>query len=174
MNERIPHAIWTTSLSLAIALGAASCGGSAPAAPEVPEAGGPGADGPAMDEPAADEGAKVAWVDMDMDQKKKHMMAEVTPHMAGVFQAFDGERYAKFDCSTCHGPGAQSGEFAMPSPALPKLPPNGDFAALKEKKPEIMEFMFKVGPEMAGTIGAKPYDPSTNEGFSCYGCHQSE
>ena len=63
----------------------------------------------------------------------------------------------------------------MPSPALPKLPPNGDFAALMEKKPKVMEFMMqKVVPEMAGTIGMQPFDPKTGEGFGCYGCHQSE
>ena len=135
-----------------------------------------GASEPAASEPAADatDEAPPAWPEMTHEQKIQHMKTEVTPTMMAVFQGFNADRYAEFNCATCHGPGANDGEFAMPSPALPKLPPNGEFDALMKEKPEVMNFMFEVGPKMAGSLGVAPYDPETHEGFGCYGCHQTQ
>ncbi|MEM6993989.1 MAG: hypothetical protein AAF721_25985 [Myxococcota bacterium] len=131
--------------------------------------------------PAADDGAAAepeepkTWATMGWDEKKQHMMDEVTPKMAGLFQGVSAEHYAEFNCVTCHGPGAKEGKFKMPSDSLPKLPPNGDFAKLMEAKPDVMKFMGEqVVPEMAALLDTPPYDPSTNEGFGCYGCHQTE
>ncbi len=122
-----------------------------------------------------DQGAPKAWGSMSFDDKKQHMMDVVTPTMAGVFQGFSAEHFAEFNCTNCHGPGANEGKFQMPSASLPKLPPNGDFAALFEAKPEVMSFMAeKVVPQMAATLDVAPYDPETHEGFGCYACHQAE
>lgn len=129
----------------------------------------------ADDAVAADPAQPKTWSSMGWDEKKQHMMDEVTPTMAGLFQGMSAEHYADFNCVTCHGPGAKEGQFKMPSPSLPKLPPNGDFAKLMEAKPDVMKFMSEqVVPEMAALLDMPAYDHATNEGFGCYGCHQSE
>ena len=115
-----------------------------------------------------------AWPEMTHEQKIQHMKTEVTPTMKAVFQGYDAEEFAGFNCVTCHGPGAKEGQFEMPSPSLPKLPPNGEFDALMQEEPEIMNFMFEVGPKMAASLGVEPYNPETHEGFGCYGCHQTQ
>ena len=124
---------------------------------------------------AEDSDAPKTWSTMGWDDKKQHMMDEVTPTMAALFQGVSAEHYAEFNCVTCHGPGAQEGKFKMPSESLPKLPPNGDFGALMEAKPEVMKFMAEqVVPQMATLVDMPAYDPETNSGFGCYGCHQSQ
>ncbi|MFW6053864.1 MAG: hypothetical protein ACOC9J_03540 [Persicimonas sp.] len=58
----------------------------------------------------------------------------------------------------------------MPSPSLPKIE---DFEKLEAEQPEMMEFMkTEVVPEMATMLGQEPYDPETQTGFGCGGCHQ--
>ncbi len=149
------------------------CGKEKPptAAPAPDTAGAPGDDGEAT---PPDDGPKT-WGTMSWDDKKQHMMDEVTPTMAGLFQGVAPEHYAEFNCVTCHGPGAKEGKFSMPSAALPKLPPNGDFAELMEAKPDVMKFMAEqVVPQMATLLDMEPYNHETNEGFGCYGCHQSQ
>jgi hypothetical protein len=96
--------------------------------------------------------------------------------MGEVFKTFNAERYDKITCVTCHGAGAKKGEFKMPSPDLPKLPPNGQFEAIMKAKPAVMKFMSeKVVPEMAGTLpGVDPYNPETHQGLGCYTCHQTK
>ncbi|MCH9684605.1 MAG: hypothetical protein K0V04_24425, partial [Deltaproteobacteria bacterium] len=95
---------------------------------EQPPTSAPAPDTPALEEPKT-------WSTMSRDDKKQHMMDEVTPKMASLFQGVAPEHYAEFNCMTCHGPGAKEGDFSMPSASLPKLPPNGDFAQLMETKP---------------------------------------
>jgi len=121
-----------------------------------------------------DDATPPAWPEMSHEQKITHMKTEVMPTMKAVFQGFSAEHFADFTCATCHGPGASEGQFEMPSPALPKLPPNGEFEPLMKEKPEIMNFMFEVGPKMAASLGVEPYNPETHEGFGCYGCHQTQ
>jgi len=157
---------------LTLGMAVAACGGS-----KVPPSDDPGLDAPADPTSATEEpAAPLGWSEMSQDQKTEHMQTAVMPKMGEVFSAFDAERYAKITCVTCHGAGAKKGEFAMPSPDLPKLPPNGQFEELMESKADVMKFMIeKVGPEMAGTLpGVEPYNPETHEGLGCYNCHQSE
>ena len=117
----------------------------------------------------------VDWAKMDHRARLEHMKAVVLPTMLGVFREFDPEHYAEFDCTTCHGPGARRGEFAMPSAALPKLPAHGDFAGLRAQKPEVFDFMVQqVVPAMARAMGESPYDPATGQGFGCSRCHQTD
>ena len=114
---------------------------------------------------------------MSKDQKIEHMKEAVMPKMGELFGSFDGDRYAKITCATCHGPGAKEGKFEMPSAALPKLTmPTGDgepFAEEMKAHPEVTKFMMQqVTPEMVKLLpGVEPYDPATQKGFGCFGCH---
>ena len=47
--------------------------------------------------------AKKAWKDLNHDEKVEVMKAEVLPKMSKMFQEFDGKKFAKMDCATCHG-----------------------------------------------------------------------
>lgn len=173
-------------LALALCLplyAAAGCGGSAPVA-EAPEP--PPADTSAdmaEEPPAAVEPEEAPaeappppkWADMNMEQKKSHMMKVVMPSMGKLFKEYDATKYADFSCATCHGPGAKEGKFDMPSASLPKLPAKGDFKALSKAHPKVMEFMAtQVMPTMAKNLDMEPYSAETGTGFGCYGCHQSK
>ena len=35
----------------------------------------------------------------------------------------------------------------------------------------MLEFMFRMTPEMAKTINAEPFNPGTGTGFGCMSCH---
>lgn len=112
---------------------------------------------------------------MTMGEKKNHMKMVVTPRMAAVFQAWNAKGFEDFGCLTCHGPSAKTGNFAMPSSALPRLDPTDGFKKELEKHPAVMKFMSeKVVPEMAAALGVAPYDPATQKGFGCGGCHKLE
>ena len=41
------------------------------------------------------------------------MKEKVTPAMAPLFQQHDASEFADFGCKTCHGPGAEKGEFEI-------------------------------------------------------------
>ncbi|MGE0786060.1 MAG: hypothetical protein AB7S26_10255 [Sandaracinaceae bacterium] len=115
-----------------------------------------------------------AWAEMTVEDKAGWMNAEVLPRMRPLFQEFDGERYALVSCATCHGPGAASGEFAMPSLHLPALPPTGSdeqHAMVRQYGP-MLRFMFnRVLPTSQALVGGAPYDEATQTGFSCFSCH---
>lgn len=153
------------------AVSTVSCGSHPPPSAATP----PTASTASSDSAAAPSAAPVAFAAMSRREKSEHMKKVVVPQLGAVFAAADPERYAEFGCVNCHGPGARRGEFEMPSAALPKLPPKGDFAALKAEKPQVFVFMAeKVLPEMAQALGEHPFDPATGEGFSCYDCHTTE
>jgi hypothetical protein len=107
------------------------------------------------------------------EDQRKLMKEHMTPEMKVEFQKFDPKKYADFSCKTCHGKDPAKAKFKMPNPELPKL----DFAALKEhkQKPEIAKWMGEVvEPMTAKILGAKVYDPATNKGFGCLGCHEQK
>ena len=140
---------------------AAACGGQAPA--------------PAAPAPAASAAAPVtipaSWSDdMTKEQKVAFMKKNVLPTMGPVFQAHDVSRYASFSCKTCHGP-----SFKDPHEFLPKLTlKDGKLTAFADK-PEVAKFMAEsVEPKMAAAMGLPPYDPATQQGFGCHGCHEVE
>ncbi len=58
---------------------------------------------------------------MTHEERAAYMASDVLPTMAGVFQAFDSERYADFSCATCHVTGLSDGSYAMPDAGLPPL-----------------------------------------------------
>jgi hypothetical protein len=171
--------VFVSSIALA-----AACGGGQPdpVAPELPPEPAPTADmGP---EPApepdpepevAPEPAKPTWATMAHDQKVEHMKSVVMPKMSALFQEFDAKKYKEFGCPTCHGPGAKEGKFEMPNKKLPKLSSKDNFAKHMKEHKKVTEFMMqKVVSEMASTIEMEPYNPETQKGFGCGGCHEME
>jgi cytochrome c553 len=100
--------------------------------------------------------------EMTQEQKTEFMKQRVLPRMAKVFS-----NEANFGCKTCHGP-----KFEEPEDYLPHLTmQDGKITAFADK-PEVARFMAeKVVPQMATALGLQPYDPATQQGFGCAGCH---
>ena len=153
----------TTSICLSLGIAAAlvaACGGStAPA--DAPAAEPPAEESSAEEAPAEEaETGAVSFDDMTPPQKMKLMKEVVAPGMAKVFHELDAEEFKDFSCATCHGPGAKSGDFEMPSAALPLN------AHEMEEHPDVTKFMKeRVVPAMAKMLGEEPYNPETNSGF---------
>jgi hypothetical protein len=109
------------------------------------------------------------WSDLTNDSERGAFMGKViVPSMKPVFQEFDGAKFAKFNCGTCHGP-----QSKPPKEFLPKLTLKGgkEFAVAPEKAAMLKFMMEKVTPEMAKAMGEKPFDPATKTGFGCGNCH---
>ncbi len=148
------------SLFVAASFALASCGASAtdPATPATSEV-------PSPPRP---------WAEMSHDERAQWMGAEVLPRMADLFAEYDAERFADFSCATCHGEDARERGFAMPNPAI--LPVHRSGTPGQEQMvrdyPAGTRFMFqRVVPTMQRLLGAREYDATTREGFSCYACH---
>lgn len=146
-----------------------SCGGSqAPAAAPDESAASTGEAQGAASVAPAEGGLPDVWSsDMTDEQKGQFMKERVAPAMAQVFQGADPEHYGNFGCKTCHGP-----EYKAPKEFLPPLTmKDGQLTAFAEK-PEVAKFMSEqVVPAMAKALGLQPYDPATQQGFGCGGCH---
>jgi hypothetical protein len=153
---------------------AAACGG-APATPATPSSPAPEASSaPAADAAAPTAAAPAAtasgetWSnDWPKDRQIAFMKKNVLPRLGKVFKAQDTTHYADFGCKTCHGPA-----YKNPHDFLPKLTlKDGKLTAFADK-PEISKFMAQsVVPEMASAMGEPPFDPTTQKGFGCGGCH---
>lgn len=153
--------IFWSMLAAAALLG---CGGGQPA-PAAPSSEAPGA------EPAAQgDGADLVWSDsMPVKDKGIFMKKKVMPVMSKSFKEFDAKEFADFSCKTCHGPQMKP----KPVDFLPELHVKDGKLKEAEEHPEIATFMHeKVVPEMAALFGKPPYDPATNTGFGCGGCHK--
>jgi hypothetical protein len=150
-----------------VTLGLLSCASTSPQAPKVltPEV------AAAQNIPPA----HVPWVQMNKGQRIDYMVKTVLPRMKKEFQAFDGKRFARMDCGTCHGDSVEEGTFALPNPKLPKLLEPDLFAKHRAATPEITKFMLeKVEPKMAELLEIPDFDPATRKGMSCYNCHPRE
>jgi hypothetical protein len=103
----------------------------------------------------------------DDEGSAEFMSSCVLPEMAALFEEYDGEAYADFSCTSCHGDDLGGGSYAMPGAVA---------ISVREQDPnsDLYQFMYgSVMPTMAGIIGREAYDVSTGEGdFSCYSCHQ--
>ncbi|MBK9029830.1 MAG: hypothetical protein IPL61_00555 [Myxococcales bacterium] len=113
----------------------------------------------------------LAWKDMNADQRHAFMKETVLPTMKAKFVEFDAADFGEMNCKTCHGAGAEDGSFEMPNPDIKPL----DFAnmdKLDEHEQKVAGWMHDVVvPEMAHLLGEEPYDPATQQGFGCTGCH---
>lgn len=142
-----------------IAMLAAACGSKTPATTT------PGGEGSAAPVAALPD---VPFEQLDHDQKIRFMKETVVPEMAPLFQAHDPKEFAEFGCKTCHGPGAEKGEFHMPTADLPQL----DFNDTSKFKKEDLEWMGKVvKPKMAALLKEAEYSPENPNGFGCLHCH---
>jgi hypothetical protein len=158
----------TLACSLFTVAALAACGGGQPA-PAAPDGAAPAGETPA---PSADAGGgdDLVWKD-DMPDKDKavFMKKKVMPVMAKVFQDYDPKEYANVGCKTCHGKDMKP----HPVDALPELHIKDGKMKEFEEHPEIAKFMHeKVVPEMAKLFGKPEYDPKTQQGFGCGGCHK--
>lgn len=127
----------------------------------------PSSSGPTNPDPAA----TPTWATMNADQRHEYMEHTVMPQMKATFVAFDAEEFGEMNCKTCHGAGAEDGSFEMPNPAIMPL----DFSKmdqLDEHHQKVAKWMGEtVTPQMAALLGQQPYDPATQQGFGCLGCH---
>lgn len=144
----------------------AACGG--PAAEPVEET--------ETTETSGSEEAQIAWADMNQEQRGHYMATVVVPRMRPMFQEFDGEEFAEFNCATCHGDNARDVGFHMPN-GLHPLNAQQIPSMFESEDPEVQrvaQFMGGVMTTMAELVGEQPYDPETHEGFSCMSCHAAE
>jgi hypothetical protein len=112
-----------------------------------------------------------SWNDIGSDERLALMKDAVLPQMKKSFQAFNAKDFAAFSCETCHGPGANAGNYRMPNASLPKLT-RGDFAKAVAKHPDTFKFMeHTVVPQMAEILGLPMWEPTNQSGFGCGGCH---
>ncbi len=110
----------------------------------------------------------VPFEKLDHDQQIQFMKEKVVPAMKPLFQTHDAVKYAEFGCKTCHGEGAEKGEFEMPNAGLPTL----DFADMSKFKKADIEWMGTViKPGMAALLGESEYTPENPTGFGCLHCH---
>lgn len=159
------HFLTLSMASLVLGAGFAACRKTSTPHTQAPSA---TATAPTSEKPETPE-SSAKWSEMTHAQKLVYMKEVVTPHMAQTFQAYDAEAFAQFNCGTCHGPSAAEGNFEMPTAALPRL---GDFEVAKKEHPKGMAFMMqKVTPQMAELLHLPAFDPATQKGFGCFGCH---
>jgi hypothetical protein len=164
--------LFSLSWSLVAAAALLACGGSQPAATtpagETAASGENAADAPAAPAPEGE----LVWSDsMPTKDKGMFMKKKVMPAMTKVFQTHDAKEFADFSCKTCHGPSMKP----KPAEFLPTLHFKGGKLVEADTMPAMAKFMHdSVTPTMADLFGKKPYDPATNEGFGCKGCHNIE
>ena len=114
---------------------------------------------------------------MNADQRLDFMKTKVLPAAKARFLTFDPDKYADFDCATCHGDGATDGSYEMPNPKIKALPATEEaymaWIAKDADAARYTKFMSEdLVPMMADLLGEKPFDPKTNpKGFSCPVCH---
>ncbi len=108
------------------------------------------------------------WSDKwSIPEQVAFMKANVMPKLGPIFQAADAKKYGDFGCKTCHGPDKKA-----PKDFLPHLTFKGGKLTCFAEKPEVSKFMMeKVSPAMADSLGLPHYDPKTQKGFGCGGCH---
>ncbi len=140
-----------------------------------------GSDGTSTDDVEATTGDETAsspvempeptdWADMDRPARLAFMQQQVMPELKSMFQEFDGERFAEFNCATCHGENMQEVDFAMPNGIAPLNPAH--VPSMFQSEQPMAQFMVqRVWPRMTEMLGAEPYNPETQEGFGCFSCH---
>jgi hypothetical protein len=121
------------------------------------------------DEPATAVLPDVPFEQLDHDQKIQFMKQVVVPTMAPLFQRHDPDKFAEFNCKTCHGDAADRGHFHMPSDKLTKL----NLARMGKFDQHDIDFMTnEVKPMMAKLLEEEEHSPDNPRGFGCLHCHQ--
>jgi len=122
--------------------------------------------------PMGPNGQRLTWKAMNREQRKAHMRSVVLPQAAALFGAWRPERFAKVDCTLCHGQGAITGVFEMPTTHLPTL--SGELLLGPEfaTHPETTRLKLdRLVPMMSEALGVKSFSIITRTGFGCYSCH---
>lgn len=110
------------------------------------------------------------WEAMDDAARGQYMADVVVPTMRPLFAQFDGERFAEFNCATCHGDNAQEVGFHMPNGLAPLDP--SQIPAMQQSEDPMHVFMTQtVWPQMGALVGQELYEAETQSGFSCMHCH---
>ena len=122
---------------------------------------------------AGPDSERLTWAEMNKTQRKDHMRAVILPLATDIFKSWRPERYAKIDCTLCHGETAHWEDFDMPTGHLPRLSGALLLGPEFEKHPETTRLKLnRLVPEMAQALGLKPFSIITRRGFGCYSCHQ--
>ncbi|MDA8141954.1 MAG: hypothetical protein M0036_25175 [Desulfobacteraceae bacterium] len=122
--------------------------------------------------PIGPDGKPLTWSEMNIEQRKLHMKKVVLPLATTIFQQWRPERYAKVDCTLCHGVGDYTGDYHMPTDHLPRLSGELFLGPERAKYPDTTELKLnRLVPEMADALGVKRFNLITRRGFGCYSCH---
>lgn len=128
--------------------------------------------GPKRVGPAGPDGKALTWPQMNVEQRKAHMKSEVLPRATKIFQEWRPERYAKTDCTLCHGTGDYTGNYNMPTAHLPRLSGELLLGPERAKHPDTTKIKLnRLVPEIASALGVKTFSLITRRGFGCYSCH---
>jgi len=117
-------------------------------------------------------GKQLTWLEMNREQRKSHMGRVVLPVAADLFRAWRPERFARVDCTLCHGRGVQDENFHMPTSHLPRLSGELLLGPEFQKHPDTTRLKLnRLVPEMSKALGLKKFSIITRTGFGCYSCH---
>ena len=122
--------------------------------------------------PMGPNGQRLTWKEMSKEQRKVHMGSVVLPRATALFRSWRPERFAMVDCTLCHGQGAKTGDFGMPTAHLPRL--SGELLLGPEfaAHPDTTRLKLdRLVPMMSEALGLKSFSLITRTGFGCYSCH---
>ena len=109
------------------------------------------------------------WDSMTTEQRHEYMRVTVMPRISAAFVAFDPHRYAKLDCSTCHGKTGPERGWAMPNPDLLLEPSKWNTATT----PDAASATSRMDAFMAGTV-ARELSSLVGRPRGCFACHTPE
>ena len=122
--------------------------------------------------PVGANGRRLTWKEMNTEQRKAHMAGVVLPQAAVLFRSWRPERFARVDCTLCHGLGAYTEDFKMPTDHLPRLSGELLLGPEFEAHPDTTRLKLdRLVPMMSEALGLKSFSIITRRGFGCYSCH---
>ena len=122
--------------------------------------------------PIGPDGRQLTWSEMNIEKRKVHMRNVVLPIAGELFRTWRPVRFARVDCTLCHGQGVEIGNFNMPTRHLPRLSGALLLGPEFEKHPDTTRLKLdRLVPEMAKALGLKSFSLFTRTGFGCYSCH---